>query len=104
METFYDGYIVNAIIDASYKAAQTKKWEPVEIQKWRGSGSAGTSETAFKDYDTEHFLIKEERMPNGNLKVILKNKQTGRNLTSDQGIAFERGYGEETVPALFFIL
>ena len=78
METFYDGYIVNAIIDASYKAAQTKKWEPVEIQKWRGSGSAGTSETAFKDYDPEHFLIKEERMPNGNLKVILKNKLTGQ--------------------------
>jgi predicted dehydrogenase len=77
METFYDGYIVNAIIDASYKAAETKKWEPIEIQKWRGSGSAGTSETAFKDYDNEHYLIKEERMPNGNVKVILKNKLNG---------------------------
>jgi predicted dehydrogenase len=77
METFYDGYIVNAIIDASYKAAETKKWEPIEIRKWRGSGTAGTSETALKDYDSEHYLIKEERMPNGNLKVILKNKQNG---------------------------
>jgi predicted dehydrogenase len=77
METFYDGYIVNAIIDASYKAVETKKWEPVEIQKWRGSGPAGSSKTAFKDYDSEHYLIKEERMPNGNLKVILKNKKNG---------------------------
>jgi predicted dehydrogenase len=77
METFYDGYIVNAIIDASYKAAETKKWEPVELQNWRGSGSAGIIETALKDYDSEHYLIKEERMPNGNLKVILKDKQTG---------------------------
>lgn len=77
METFYDGYIVNAIIDACYKAVETKKWEPVEIQDWRGSGVAGEAETALKDYDAEHYLIKEERMPNGNLKFILKNKQTG---------------------------
>jgi predicted dehydrogenase len=77
METFYDGYIVNTIIDACYKAAETKKWEPVDIQDWRGSGSAGKTDTALKDYDAEHYLIKEERMPNGNLKFILKNKQTG---------------------------
>jgi predicted dehydrogenase len=77
METFYDGYIVNTIIDASYKAAETKKWEPVEIRDWRGSGSAGAAETTLKDYDADHYLIKEERMPNGNLKFILKNKQTG---------------------------
>jgi hypothetical protein len=77
METFYDGYIVNAIIDASYKAAKTKKWEPIAIQEWRGSGSAGTETISLQDYDQEHYLIKEERMPNGNLKIILKNKQTG---------------------------
>ena len=77
METFYDGYIVNTIIDACYKAAETKKWEPVEIEDWRGVDSATRTDTALKDYDKEHYLIKEERMPNGNLKVILKNKQTG---------------------------
>lgn len=77
METFYDGYIVNTIIDACYKAAESKKWEPVEIQQWRGSGSAGAGAMALKDYDAHHYLIKEERMPNGNLKVILKNKQSG---------------------------
>src|SRR5690606_24960235 len=27
METFYDGYVVNAIMDACYKSAETKKWE-----------------------------------------------------------------------------
>jgi predicted dehydrogenase len=77
MEDFYEGYIVNAIIDASYKAAKTKKWEPVEIQSWRGE-SAGTDEVALKDYDEGHFLIKEEKMPNGNLKAILKDKLTGQ--------------------------
>ncbi|MCX7975536.1 MAG: Gfo/Idh/MocA family oxidoreductase [Bellilinea sp.] len=76
METFYDGYVVNAIIDACYKSAQTKKWEPVELKVWRGGEGKG-QESALKDYDEEHFLIKEERMPNGNLKVILKNKKTG---------------------------
>jgi predicted dehydrogenase len=77
VEDFYDGYIVNTIIDACYKAALSKKWEPVEIQAWRG-GSGGATEAAFKDYDEHHFLIKEEKMPNGNLKVILKDKVTGQ--------------------------
>ena len=77
MEDFYDGYIVNAIIDACYKAAETKKWEPVEIKTWRG-GSSSATEVASKDYDETHFLIKEERMPNGNRKIILKDKKTGQ--------------------------
>lgn len=76
METFYDGYVVNAIIDACYKSAQTKKWEPVELKVWRG-GEGRDLGAELKDYDGEHYLIKEERMPNGNLKVILKNKKTG---------------------------
>ena len=76
MEDFYDGYIVNAIIDATYKSARSKKWEPVEIKTWRG-GSASAAEVTLKDYDEEHFLIKEEKMPDGSLKFILKHKQTG---------------------------
>jgi predicted dehydrogenase len=76
MEDFYDGYITNSIIDACYKAAQSKKWEPVEIKSWRG-GLADQAEMVLKEYDALHFLIKEERMPNGNLKLILKNKETG---------------------------
>lgn len=76
MEDFYDGYIVNAIIDACYKAAGSKKWEPVEIEAWRG-GQAGAFELALKEYDAAHFLIKEEKMPNGKLKIILKDKLTG---------------------------
>ncbi len=76
MEDFYDGYITNSIIDACYKAAKSKKWEPVDIASWRG-GSASQAEVELKDYDAAHYLIKEERMPNGNLKIILKNKTTG---------------------------
>ncbi len=77
METFYDGYIVNTIIDACYKAAASKKWEEIEVKEWRG-GSVNMEQTALKDYDEQHFLIKEEKMPEGKLKIILKDKKTGK--------------------------
>ena len=77
MEDFYDGYIVNVIIDAVFRSIETKKWEPVDIQSWRGT-LVGAAEVVLKDYDETHFLIKEEKMPNGNNKVILKDKLTGQ--------------------------
>lgn len=30
-ETFEDGYVVNAIIDAGYRSARSGRWEPVEV-------------------------------------------------------------------------
>jgi hypothetical protein len=77
METFYDGYIVNTIIGACYKAAESKKWESVEVKEWRG-GPVNAGEGGLKEYDAEHYLIKEEKMPEGKLKVILKDKKTGK--------------------------
>ena len=77
METFYDGYIVNAIMDACYRSAQSKKWEPVQLEIWRGEAESKRIQ-GVKDYDENHFLIKEERFPDGRLKVILKHKETGK--------------------------
>lgn len=77
METFYDGYIVNAIIDASYKAAKSKKWEPVQLEIWRGA-EAAENESALKDYDEIHYLVKEEVMPDDRTKLILKEKASGK--------------------------
>ncbi len=77
MEDFYDGYIVNAIIDACYKAADSEKWEAVEIADWRGGEAADDGKDKFNSYDEDNYLIKEERMPSGQLKLILKNKKTG---------------------------
>ena len=31
-ETFYDGYVVNAIMDACYRSAKSRAWEPVELR------------------------------------------------------------------------
>jgi predicted dehydrogenase len=76
LETFYDGYIVNAIIDAAYLSARTKKWEPVLIEDWRGT-SEENQHQAGTSYDENYYLIKEEILPSGEKKIILKNKKTG---------------------------
>ena len=77
MENFYDGYVVNAIIDACYLSAQSKKWEPVNLEDWRGK--SGISKiSALKEYDADHYLIKEEQLPNGTTKLILKEKESGK--------------------------
>jgi predicted dehydrogenase len=77
LETFYDGYIVNAIMDACYRSAASKQWEPVEIEDWRGADEAGQSQLQ-RDYDDQYWLVKEETMPEGTIKLILKEKASGR--------------------------
>jgi predicted dehydrogenase len=75
-ETFYDGYVVNAIIDAAYLSAKTKLWEPVKLPVWRGQ--TGLSKpSVYTEYDQDHWFIKEEILPNGDKKVIVKKKSTG---------------------------
>jgi predicted dehydrogenase len=74
VETFYDGYVVNAILDACYTSARSKKWEPIELD-WRG---ADEQQDASEEPEAERYVrIKEERMPDGKLKVILKDRDTG---------------------------
>ncbi len=76
-ETFYDGYVVNAVIDAAYKSAKTKLWEPVQLEVWRGKEGLG-KESHLVEYDTDNYLIKEETTHYGAKKLILKNKATGK--------------------------
>ena len=76
-ETFYDGYIVNAIIDTAYKSAKTKKWEPVKLDIWRGKTGV-QKQSGLVEYDENHYLIKEEILPNDDVKVIVKHKKTGK--------------------------
>ena len=74
VETFYDGYVVNGILDACYASAKSKKWEPIELE-WRGS--EGQDDGGGATADERYVRIKEERMPDGKLKVILKDRETG---------------------------
>lgn len=75
-ETFYDGYIVNAILDAAYKSAASKQWEPVQLSDWRGKAIAISSKK-MTSYDDLYYLIKEEVLPSGEKKFIIKHKITG---------------------------
>ena len=76
-ETFYDGYVVNCILDAAYKSAKTKLWEPVILDIWRGQEGL-TKESHLVDYDADHYLVKEEMTHYGAKKLILKHKTTGK--------------------------
>lgn len=76
-ETFYDGYVVNCILDAAYRSAKSKQWEPVQLDIWRGRTGV-SKDSHLQEYDKEHYLVKEEVTHYGAKKVILKNKQTGK--------------------------
>ncbi len=78
METFYDGYIVNAIMDACYRSMRSRQWEPVELEVWRGAEAEAQADEKSTDYDEDYLLIKEETMPDGNIKLILKEKASGK--------------------------
>jgi predicted dehydrogenase len=76
-ETFYDGYVVNAILDAAYRSVKTKLWEPVKLDVWRGRTGV-SKDSHLQEYDAEHYLVKEEVTHYGAKKVIIKNKSTGK--------------------------
>ena len=73
-ETFYDGYVVNAVMDACFRSAASRAWEPVELD-WRG----GATPRIARPARTEDGLtvIKEEHLPDGRRKLILKDPATG---------------------------
>jgi predicted dehydrogenase len=75
-ETFYDGYVVNAVLDAAYASGKSKLWEPVKLDIWRGQTGL-TKPSNLVEYDAEHYLIKEEMTHYGTKKLILKNKASG---------------------------
>ena len=73
-ETFYDGYIVNAIMDAAYRSTKNNAWEPV-IADWRASPTPRMTSTP----ETHEGLvvIKREVLPDGRHKLILKDPASG---------------------------
>jgi len=73
-ETLYDGYVVNAVMDSAYRSAETRQWEPVEMD-WRG----GTTPRITKAVQTHdgHAIVKAETLPDGRRKLILSDRDTG---------------------------
>ena len=73
-ETFYDGYVVNAIMDAAYRSNESRQWEPVEME-WRGGSTPRISRQAAQ-YDGLD-IVKEELLPDGRRKLILSDPASG---------------------------
>lgn len=80
-ETFYDGYVVNAIVDAAYRSVQSKRWETIDLEIWRGKENVAPI-SVVREYDQNHDLVKRERMPDGTARVILRHKETGKIIQS----------------------
>ena len=77
METFYDGYVVNAVVDACYRSAKSKAWESVEIDDWRGDPKADLQAQHAEGSGDGMVVMKREYMPDGRTKVLLQNRETG---------------------------
>lgn len=76
VEDFYDGYVVNAIIDATYRSVASRQWETIDLPVWRGRSDVKRIGVQ-RDFDADHVLIKQEKMPDGSSKVILRHRITG---------------------------
>jgi hypothetical protein len=48
----------------------------VILEDWRGSDEMDAG-VQLAEYDADHFLIKQEKMPDGKTKLILKQKKSG---------------------------
>jgi predicted dehydrogenase len=73
-ETFYDGYVVNAVMDACYRSAAGRAWEPVALE-WRGGATPRIAKTP--EMFEGQVVIKREILPDGRQKLILKDPTTG---------------------------
>jgi predicted dehydrogenase len=73
-ETLYDGYVVNAVMDACYRSARKAAWEPVELD-WR-HGSTPRIAKSPETYEGQ-VVIKREVLPDGREKLIVKDPATG---------------------------
>ncbi|MEX2184838.1 MAG: Gfo/Idh/MocA family oxidoreductase [Chloroflexota bacterium] len=73
-ETFYDGYVVNAVMDACYRSAKSRQWEAVDVE-WRGGTTPRIAPTPERLDGL--VVIKREILPDGRHKLILKDEATG---------------------------
>jgi len=77
MESFYDGYVINAILDACFKSAESRKWESIVIDDWRAA--APTPRISMQPAMVDGLaVVKEERMHGNKLKQILCDQHTGK--------------------------
>lgn len=74
-ETFYDGVVVNAVMDAAYRSARSRQWETVQIADWRGDDVPRVH--VEPERLDGHLVIKRELLPDGRARLILRDPATG---------------------------
>jgi len=73
-ETLYDGYVVNAVMDAAYRSAREHAWVPIDLA-WRGGVTDRIA--AAPEMHDGRIVVKREVLPDGRHKLILKDPRTG---------------------------
>ena len=54
VETFYDGYVVNAVMDACFRSSRSRQWEPVELDWRHGDDGADRPHGAERGRADDH--------------------------------------------------
>ena len=62
-------------MDACYRSARSRAWEPVELFEWRGGETPRITKSP-ETFDGQ-VVIKREVLPDGREKLILKDPATG---------------------------
>jgi hypothetical protein len=62
-------------MDACYRSAKSRAWEPVELFEWRAAPVPRISQ-ASESYEGQ-VVIKREILPDGRHKLILKDPASG---------------------------
>ena len=75
-EDFYDGYVVNAIMDAAYRSVESRAWAPVVLPVWRGNADEASSRPTTSE-DAGRQPIKRELLPDGRVRTIFRDRQSG---------------------------
>ena len=54
-----------------------KKWEEVTLDDWRGKAETTDAEQGKSDADERYAHLKDELMPDGRMKRIFRDRETG---------------------------
>jgi hypothetical protein len=76
-ESFYDGYVVNAVMDSCFRSAKSGRWDPVELFEWRGGVAPRIGAGTTPEMHEGKVVIKREILPDGRQKLILKDPASG---------------------------
>jgi Predicted dehydrogenases and related proteins len=74
-ETFFDGYVINAVMDACFVSAADGAWSPVKIDDWPFEPTPRIAKQP--ELHDGHTVVKNEVLPDGRSKLILKHSVTG---------------------------